>query len=60
MRFFVASLFYVFAFVFILSGINAAPDMTWPHTDLEWVSAYAISVGVSLKVLGHAVLADLI
>lgn len=47
---------YAFALLLIYAGLHLAPNMTWPHTDLEWVAAEMLVAGMVAKLVGHVVL----
>lgn len=56
MRWFCICVFYAAAFFFIWGAFQMAPDMTWPHTNRDWVAVNLLMIGCASKLLGHAML----
>lgn len=51
---------YAIAALAIYTGLDIAPDMTWPHTAQEWLAAQMVCLGMVAKVAGHFVLSGFI
>jgi hypothetical protein len=58
-RFFLVLFLYISALFSVYAGFQLAPDMKWPHTDIEWVAANLLVIGMSLKMLGHIILLNI-
>jgi hypothetical protein len=55
-RFLVALALYAGAFVCIYAAFQLAPDMKWPHTQIEWIATQMLVIGLCAKTAGHVVL----
>jgi hypothetical protein len=47
---------YAAAMFLIYTGLNLAPEMTWPKTDLELAAASMLVMGSIAKLAGHIIL----
>lgn len=59
MKLAIALTLYAAALFLIWIGIDLAPAMTWPHTDLELAAAAMMTLGSIAKLAGHVVLLSL-
>jgi hypothetical protein len=56
MKLALALLFYAAAFVCFYAATQLAPEMVWPQTGVEYVSAHLLVIGMLSKLAGAAFL----